>query len=48
MPECKICGMKFRELIRLKRHINVHNKKKRQKEWKGTMDFEAPRFDQVM
>ena len=40
--------MKFRELIRLKRHMNVHNKTKAKKEKKGVVDFEAPRFDQVM
>lgn len=40
--------MKFRELIRLKRHVNVHNKKKPKKEKKSIVDFEGPRFDQVM
>lgn len=48
MNACKICGMQFRELIRLKRHVNVHAKKKKKKELIKTMDFEAPRFDQVM
>lgn len=46
--KCNVCGMNFDEERRLKIHMKTHENKKPKNKLKGTMDFEAPRFDQVM
>jgi len=44
--QCKICKMKFTEDRRLQIHMKTHRGKKKEK--KSVIDFDAPRFDQVM